>query len=615
MRRGRSSSANHLPMGFLTGAVFVTVSAFAWMGWNVYEDRRITVSTLERGLPIAKLVVVSVGIPLLLAGWMVVLRAIRRRQTALRASNERLASQAEELSSEIADRQRVEQELLRKNRELQRLNARLDSSAGELSALMKGVTEGRITTARFGSCVPARCREVNNCESEECPAHGNSESELGETFNEMMAILEERQEALVKALQAAEDATRTKSLFLANISHEIRTPMTAILGFADILLEDGDLGRAPPERLNAAETIKRNGVYLLNIVDDLLDLSKIEAGKMTIERIACSPCRIVAEVASLTRVGAEVRGVAFNIEYIGVIPESIQTDPTRLRQILVNLIGNAIKFTGGGSIRLITRLVDEGDRPIVQFDIVDTGIGMTEEQIASLFQPFTQADAATTRKFGGTGIGLNLSRHLARMLGGDVAIVESKPGVGTRFRAIIPTGRIDGVKMIEDPLLATIVTPAATEAIAPIEEGLPRGYRVLLAEDGPDNQRLVSLMLKKAGAEVHIAENGRIAVDRALAALEQGSPFDIILMDIQMPVLDGYAATKLLRAKGYAGPIVALTAYAMPDDRAKSREAGCDDHVAKPVTRKKLIEAIRSNLVRDASAGTGGTLSLASAAR
>ena len=415
-------------------------------------------------------------------------------------------------------------------------------------------------------------------------------------------------QALEQATARANEATQAKSEFLANMSHEIRTPMTAILGFAEVLLEHGNLDQAPPERIEAAKTIKRNGEYLLGIINDILDLSKIEAGKMMVERMACSPCRLVAEVASLMQVRADAKGLAFKVEYAGDIPQTIQTDPTRLRQILVNLIGNAIKFTEVGGVRLAIRLVEAAaDRgvdespsvspePFLQFDVVDTGLDMTADQVAGLFQPFMQADASTTRKFGGTGLGLTITKRLARVLGGDIAVVETTEGVGTRFRVTVATGPLERVEMIEDPLAATVLARDGTESTASADQRPLRGCRILLAEDGPDNQRLIAHVLKNKGAEVTVMENGKLAAEAALAARDQGSPFDVILMDMQMPVMDGYEATALLRRKSYTNPIIALTAHAMAGDREKCLNAGCDDYVSKPIDRTKLIETIQRHL-------------------
>jgi Amt family ammonium transporter len=237
----------------------------------------------------------------------------------------------------------------------------------------------------------------------------------------------------------------------------------------------------------------------------------------------------------------------------------------------------------------------------MQFDVMDTGIGMTEEQAAKLFEPFTQADTSTTRRFGGTGLGLTISKRLAEMLGGEVTVVESRAGVGTRFRATVATGLLDDVKMIDDPISATVLTSDAAKMTRGIDEPALDGCRILLAEDAPDNQQLISLVLKGGGAKVTVAENGKLAVDAALAAHGAGDPYDAILMDMQMPVMDGYEATQLLREKGYTAPIIALTAHAMQGDRKKCISAGCDDYAAKPIDRKKLIALIAAHHVPSGS--------------
>ena len=394
------------------------------------------------------------------------------------------------------------------------------------------------------------------------------------------------------ARESADAANIAKSEFLANMSHEIRTPMTAILGFAENLL---DADQPEAEKLDCVHTIRRNGQYLLGLINDILDLSKIEAGKMVIERVTCQPCRIVAEVASLMRVRTRAKGLPFHIEYIGPIPETIRSDPTRLRQILINLIGNAVKFTEVGSVRLVTRWVNDDEEPHLQFDVMDTGRGMTKEQTAKLFQPFMQADASTTRQFGGTGLGLTISKRFAELLGGDITVPATELGVGTTFRATVAIGSLDGVKMLDDPMAATVVADTASTIAGATPTNL-QGLRILLAEDGPDNQQLIGFVLRKAGAEVTVEENGKLALDAALAALDEGSPFDVILMDMQMPVMDGYQAAAQLRRKGYTGPIIALTAHAMSGDKQKCLDAGCDDYATKPINRTKLIGTILAHL-------------------
>ncbi|MCH7988649.1 MAG: PAS domain S-box protein [Planctomycetes bacterium] len=431
----------------------------------------------------------------------------------------------------------------------------------------------------------------------------SADNETSRFFSGIVRDLTQRKEAeaqLLSALDAAEAATKSKSEFLANMSHEIRTPMTAILGFAEILLNEEGVEFAPKHRLEMFRTIQRNGEYLLELINDILDLSKIESAKVEVENIEFSPRRILSEVATLMRVRASAKGLPLETEFDGPIPEHILSDPTRLRQILINLIGNAIKFSETGKIRVLARLLDaDSDAPRLQFDVIDTGIGMTEEQIDKLFQPFSQADTSTTRKFGGTGLGLTISKRLSEMLGGEIR-VQSTPGEGSTFSVTISTGPLAGVKMV-DHLSENEISSEQLKKRAVVDVRLD--CRVLLAEDGPDNQRLISFILKKAGADVEIAENGQIAFDLALSAREAENPFDVILMDMQMPVLDGYAATGQLREAGYTGTVIALTAHAMSNDREKCLNAGCDDYIAKPIDRRKLISLVAEYAARQTTPG------------
>jgi signal transduction histidine kinase len=403
------------------------------------------------------------------------------------------------------------------------------------------------------------------------------------------AAMAEQAGELEIARHRAEQANRAKTEFLANMSHEIRTPMTAILGFADILLVEEGIESAPAERIDALQTIKRNGEHLLELINDILDLSKIEASCLAVERIRFAPTKIVSDVVSLMKMRAEARGLKFGVTYFGQIPETIESDPTRLRQILINLVGNSLKFTTAGSVEIRVRLLRaDADGGCLELAVVDTGVGMTTEQLGRLFRPFTQADASTTRKFGGTGLGLSITKRLTEMLGGEI-VAESSAGHGSTFTATIATGSLSGVRMIE-PSAPHSSAPAPSPSAPPQLSILNR--RVLLAEDGVDNQRLVSFVLKKAGAHISIVENGLAAVELALKARDSGQSFDVILMDIQMPVMDGYTATGKLRAVGYDGPIIGLTAHTMNGDREKCIAAGCDDYATKPIDRAKLVALI-----------------------
>ncbi len=404
--------------------------------------------------------------------------------------------------------------------------------------------------------------------------------------------LEGQKRAMEELYQASEKANIAKNEFLANMSHEIRTPMTAILGFAEAAMENCptgcDCGAA--ECQDYLAIIVRNGQYLLGLINDILDLSKIEAGKLGIERVACAPAQILGDVISLMRVRANAKNIPLTLHYVGGIPETIHSDPVRLRQILVNLIGNAIKFTEAGEVRVVARLVQSLYQPAtLQIDVIDTGIGLTHEQSARLFQPFSQADSSTTRKFGGSGLGLTISKRLAEMLGGDITL-SSTHGKGSTFRLTVEAGDLEGVRLLDSPLEEALQARAA-----PADNTAPAGQldgRILLAEDGPDNQRLIAFVLRNAGAQVTVVADGQAAHDEALAARDRGQPFHVILMDMQMPVMDGYEATQRLRAAGYAGPIIALTAHAMQGDDAKCLAAGCDQYLTKPIDRAKFLQTV-----------------------
>ncbi|HAW32147.1 MAG TPA: hypothetical protein DCY03_29255 [Planctomycetaceae bacterium] len=414
-------------------------------------------------------------------------------------------------------------------------------------------------------------------------------SEKNMVLEQKTEELKHQTQALQAAAEAAEAANLAKSAFLANMSHEIRTPMNAILGFNDILLD----GVSQPENIEAARTIKENGQFLIKLINDILDLSKIEAEKMEVEHVPCSPHTLLNNIYSLMNVRAISRGLPLDFQIEGPLPETISTDPTRIRQILINTIGNAIKFTETGAVKVVTRLINEPDQPArLQFDVIDSGIGIDAANIDSLFLPFTQADDSMTRKFGGTGLGLTISKRLTELLGGEITIA-SEPGKGTTFSITIATGSLENVPLIES---CRIVSTPQTDIQQPdVFENLPlKNCRILLTEDGPDNQKLIRFILCKAGAETVIAENGKISYELAMSANEAGQSFDAILMDMQMPVMDGYQATQKLRAAGYQGTIIALTAHAMSGDRQKCLDAGCDDYLTKPIDRRKLVEVLSS---------------------
>ncbi len=409
----------------------------------------------------------------------------------------------------------------------------------------------------------------------------------------------EFEESLKRARRSAETANRSRGEFLANMSHEIRTPMAAILGHADILKEH----IRDPDNLQVVETIRRNGDFLLSIINDILDLSKIDAGKMEIDQTEVRPDGLLAEVRSLMDVRASEKRIPLRIVFDSPIPEWIETDAVRLRQILLNLVGNAIKFTDQGEVKVVCRydVLDEcgvskelpglgaslnhtpskqNYRGRLVVGISDTGIGIKPADQRALFQPFVQADSTSTRSFGGTGLGLAICRRLARALGGDISL-ESEYGKGSTF-----TLTIDAVAkgQLVEPNLSLDVTAEVPA------ESLSLSARILVVDDRRDIRYLAQHFIEKAGGQVLTATNGQEAID--VIESSAGTAIDLIVMDMQMPVMDGYAAVAELRRRGCTLPIIALTANAMKSDRDACLAAGCTDYTTKPLDSPKLIAMI-----------------------
>ncbi len=374
-----------------------------------------------------------------------------------------------------------------------------------------------------------------------------------------------------QAVDNAGIANQAKSRFLANMSHEIRTPLTAIIGYAESAL-DADQGMQ--DRVHALSVIKRSGHHLLSLINDILDFSKIEADEMDIEHISINPFQIFADVEAIAATHAIQKGLRFEVDYQLPLPSEISSDPVRFKQILLNLCSNAVKFTRDGSVTIGVSYLADSNR--LQCSVKDTGIGIAAEQLENIFLPFKQADSSTTRHYGGTGLGLSLSKRLATLLGGQLD-VYSQPGQGTCFTLNIPCGEVQ--ELVYD---LQHIQYASDQEQQAVPAGSLRGS-ILLAEDNLTNQKLISALLKKMGAEVSTANNGAEAFEQAMKRR-----YDLIYMDMQMPIMSGVDAVKQLRANNYRGAIVALTANATREDRNICIEAGCNDYLTKPINMDRL---------------------------
>ncbi len=432
-------------------------------------------------------------------------------------------------------------------------------------------------------------------------AHRHTYDEFGQLcdeFNNMLILIESRDaelelhrrhledlvrlrtEALESKTREALAASVAKSQFLANMSHEIRTPMNGILGFADLLRRGGDQGDARL-RQEYLDIISTSGKHLLTVINDVLDLSKIEAGRLEVECIPCAPHQIIAESAAVLRIRAEEKGLRLIDRWEGPAVRNIETDPSRLRQLLINLVGNAVKFTERGEVVVTGRLNKSAGQWRLELEVRDTGIGIPPEKQEEIFNPFSQADASVTRRFGGTGLGLAISRHIAEALGGGIQ-VESIVGQGSRFVVTIDPGPISEDALLpEPPAIDHFPASNTTENIA-----LAPG-RILVVEDGETNRKLIRIMLQRHGLEITEATNGLEGVQLALTG-----DFDVVLMDMQMPQLDGYSAATRIRARGSRVPIVALTAHAMAGDEEKCLAAGCSGYLSKPIDEARLLQTL-----------------------
>lgn len=394
------------------------------------------------------------------------------------------------------------------------------------------------------------------------------------------------QEALATAKCEAQAASQAKSSFMSNMSHELRTPMTAVLGFADMLAEEL---KHPPHR-EMVMTIKRNGEYLLALLNDILDLSKVEADKMEIQQHPLDVRRLVEEVQSLMSIRAHEEGIPLEFEWEAEVPAEVTGDEIRVRQILVNLIGNALKFTDEGAVRIVIGMDRELKPPRLIFTIHDTGIGIHDSHLPELFTPFSQSGVQRRKRFGGTGLGLSISKRLAEEMGGTIS-VHSELGVGSCFTFSLPLAQSQAAQ--HQALVKREPLPVNAHSRNRIPE---IDARVLLADDRRDIWRVGKYFLEKCGASVTVVEDGLQAVEETQRAVREGRPFDLILMDMQMPVMTGPEAVAEIRQMGVTAPIIALTADAMEGEREACIEMGCDDYLPKPIDGTKLINLVAFHL-------------------
>jgi PAS domain S-box-containing protein len=380
--------------------------------------------------------------------------------------------------------------------------------------------------------------------------------------------LQEKEIQLIESKAQADSANRAKSDFLANMSHEIRTPMNAVLGFTDLLRRG--VYKDPSQAQHYLNTVHSSGKHLLGLINDILDLSKVEAGKLEVEKLSTPIHDIIAETIEVLQVRATEKGIKLSYQLDGPIPESINTDAGRIRQIMTNLTGNAIKFTEKGEVKVVHRWIAKNNR--MEIDVIDSGIGIPADKVEGIFQPFTQAETSTTRRFGGTGLGLSISQKFVQALGGDI-IVTSQFGKGSCFKVVL-----DAVQA-SDALLHKLPARQTQQSIGSGQAAIRFARTpILVVDDSLENRELLKAVLIPAGLEVDEAENGAIAV--AMASQKQ---YAVILMDMQMPVMDGFTATRTLRQSGHKEAIIAFTAHALKGFEQEITQAGCSGYLTKPI--------------------------------
>ncbi|MCA9322008.1 MAG: response regulator, partial [Planctomycetes bacterium] len=422
------------------------------------------------------------------------------------------------------------------------------------------------------------------------PIDLRAKGEIGELESTLDMVRRKLERSYAEVQQQNEELKRldqAKAAFFANMSHEIRTPLTSVLGFTDLMLLS-DMTEQEIE--DSLRTVRNNGRHLLALINNILDFSKIDADHMVVESIECSLPALLAEVASIARPLAIQKKIDFDVELASPIPALIRSDPVRLKQVMLNLTSNAIKFTETGRVVVRVRENGSSDDGTLTIEVEDTGIGIQPSAFQAILKPFEQADESTTRRFGGTGLGLAISSRLITLLGGELEI-SSLPGQGSTFRVRLP-----GSLAVGDQKCSQILPEQATPTENGAQTRQPLEGHVLLADDARDNQLLIGRFLESLGLRVTIAEDGAVACEKAIEAMTSSDPFDLILMDVQMPRCDGLTATRRIREFGYSGPIVALTANAFEGDRKLCLDAGCDDYATKPVDWNALYATLKAQV-------------------